>query len=548
MYEPTPHTLGRYELVSLLGRGGHGEVWRARKAGPMGFTAEVAVKVLFNSGSEAQLQAEARLGALLRLPNVVAVHGLEEVDGRWLMEMELVEGQSLHEVLKRRKVLSPRALVQLGQQVLEGLIHIHELAVDGTPVGLVHRDIKPGNLLIDGAGAVRIADLGVACLSSGQSVVGTIGYASPEQLRGDVVDGRADLFSLVAVLVRCCGQRALVGGRGDVGLLRTLDLDEAKVRAWVAPVDEFLPGLAPMMARWLAPRVAERPRDARAALREWSQLDLRYAMGISLAEAANETTPDPGASLSDTPEPAPERQAPEREPREPLVGREDVLRAAELAWGTGPVLLVAGTRHVPSPGGAGLVGGPVHGPERTRGALRHRERLRAHRGPHRRGDGRGGPERGPGPSSLGGARHAGAAHRRGRALAGRVGRGRGAGTAGAGHVAAGAPGLSLAGGPGGAPGAEGRRRALPAPLADGLTGGRRGHRHGGARPRRGTAGHRAGRSRGWGWGPTRAPPPGIAPWRPASTPPGTCSTTRPALLSSACRSSRGRSIATAPRR
>jgi len=346
MQESTPQTLGRYELVSLLGRGGHGEVWRARKAGPMGFSAEVAVKVLNATGSGEQLQQEARLGALLRHPNVVAVHGLEEVDGRWLMEMELVEGSSLRDVLKRRKKLSPRALVQLGRQVLEGLTHIHRLVVDGAAVGLVHRDIKPGNLLVDRSGTVRIADLGVACLARTHVAAGTIGYASPEQLRGDPVDGRADLFSLACVLGRACGRPSLVG-RGDLGMVRTLALEAERVASWVEPLDGVLPGLAPLLARWLHPLADERPRNAREAMEEWSTLDLRLATGMSLAQAAAPDAPEESvASMADTPEPAQGRRVPPAVDRDPLVGRDALLGKAEGAWAVGPLLLVG-------PGGIG---------------------------------------------------------------------------------------------------------------------------------------------------------------------------------------------------
>ncbi len=346
MQEPTPRTLGRYELVSLLGRGGHGEVWLARKAGPMGFAAEVAVKVLNATGSGEQLQQEARLGALLRHPNVVAVHGLEEVEGRWLMEMELVDGSSLRDVLKRRKKLSARALVQLGRQVLEGLAHIHHLVVDGSPVGLVHRDIKPGNLLVDRSGTVRIADLGVACLARTHVAAGTIGYASPEQLRGDPVDGRADLFSLACVLGRACGRPSLVG-RGDLGMVRTLALQPARVASWVEPLEEVLPGLAPLLARWLHPLPDERPGDAREAMEEWSTLDLRLATGMSLAQAAAPDAPEePVASMADTPQSAQGRRPPPAADPDPLVGRDALLGKAEGVWAVGPLLLVG-------PGGIG---------------------------------------------------------------------------------------------------------------------------------------------------------------------------------------------------
>ncbi|MCA9490597.1 MAG: serine/threonine protein kinase, partial [Myxococcales bacterium] len=183
-----PRRLGRYELVRVLGRGAAGVVVQAVLHGPAGFRKRVALKLLHASHGEdearvAELIREARLGGLLSHPNVVSTLELGQVDGRWFVSMELVRGASLS-ALGRDGPMSPAAVVDAGIQLCAALSHVHELRDDGDrPLRLIHRDVKPGNLLLDRSGLLRLADFGIAGLSAelGGGAAGTPGYLAPEQ-------------------------------------------------------------------------------------------------------------------------------------------------------------------------------------------------------------------------------------------------------------------------------------------------------------------------------------------------------------------------------
>ena len=247
--------LGRYELVHRLGAGGGGEVWEAVLHGPAGFRRRVALKLLREGSAtpearEALLQ-EARLGALVAHPHVVSTLELGEHEGQWYLVMDLVRGCTAS-ALRRRGPLPPGALLDIGVQVCDGLAHIHGLTdQDGWPLGLVHRDIKPGNLMIDTARQVRIVDLGIARLQGTEEVpAGTPGFVAPEQLRG--LEGpRADVFALGATLSYLALGRPPFG-KGAQAIARVLDpgADAAvtdPTRA--ADLDAYLGGLGAVLAR-----------------------------------------------------------------------------------------------------------------------------------------------------------------------------------------------------------------------------------------------------------------------------------------------------------
>jgi len=200
-----PDTVGRYILRAQLGKGAMGEVWRAED--PQ-IGREVAVKLLHvpdglsdeNRGEwEARFLREARAAGRLSHPGIVAIHdvGTSE-DGQPFIVMELVEGRGLDAVMKEGPRQDPAAVLDWGAQLAEALDSAHRR-------GVVHRDIKPANILIDENGRARIADFGIARISESEltregSFLGSPAYASPEQIRGQAVDGRADLFSLGATL------------------------------------------------------------------------------------------------------------------------------------------------------------------------------------------------------------------------------------------------------------------------------------------------------------------------------------------------------------
>ena len=212
--------LGPYEIVAPLGAGGMGEVFRARDTR---LGRDVAVKVLPEAFARdpdrlARFQREARAVAALSHPHIVALHDFGEEQGTVYTVTELLEGETLRAAL-RRGPLPVRKAVEQAVQIARGLAAAHEK-------GIVHRDLKPENVFVTADGQVKILDFGLARLEaatvSGESeiqtitrdtaagvVLGTVGYMSPEQVQGLVVDHRADVFALGCVLYEMLtGRRA----------------------------------------------------------------------------------------------------------------------------------------------------------------------------------------------------------------------------------------------------------------------------------------------------------------------------------------------------
>jgi serine/threonine protein kinase len=203
-----PQSIGKYRIVKLLGRGGMGAVFQAFDPH---LERDVALKVMlpqFADQPEHKLRFEREARAVARMmhPNVVTVFDLGyHTDGSPYIVMELLKGRDLLHLLHEEPSLALRRKVAIAVQVLEGLAHAHK-------VGIVHRDIKPGNVFIVEGGDAKIMDFGIARISeSGAAasglVVGTANYMSPEQVTGGVVDGRSDLFSVGCMLAEMAGGR-----------------------------------------------------------------------------------------------------------------------------------------------------------------------------------------------------------------------------------------------------------------------------------------------------------------------------------------------------
>jgi serine/threonine-protein kinase len=207
---------GRYELLLPVAKGGMSRVWAARLRGTRGFEKLVAIKTLFADGVEKQrlepmLLAEARLAARIQHPNVAQYLDLGERDGMLFVVMEWVDGESLTSLIRNSTRLGRIPLgvsAQIVAQACNGLHGAHELRdARNEPLGLVHCDVSPHNLMISGTGAVKLIDFGIAKATSGapmegQSgmVAGKLAFMAPEQARGHEVDRRADIFSLGIVL------------------------------------------------------------------------------------------------------------------------------------------------------------------------------------------------------------------------------------------------------------------------------------------------------------------------------------------------------------
>ncbi|MDN3292867.1 serine/threonine-protein kinase [Streptomyces ficellus] len=201
---------GRYRVIRQLGRGGMGVVWRALDE-VLG--REVAVKELRtytdSSGPELadlrlRMQREARAAARVRHPGVISVHDVAEHEGRPVIVMELIDGPSLDDVLGERGVMDPREAAAIGAKVLEALDAAHR-------VGVLHRDVKPGNVLLDRGGRVVLTDFGIAAmddpgdgstthLTRSGELVGSLDYLAPERAQGQEPGPASDIWALGATL------------------------------------------------------------------------------------------------------------------------------------------------------------------------------------------------------------------------------------------------------------------------------------------------------------------------------------------------------------
>lgn len=194
---------GRYHLIELLGRGGMGEVWRAHDTAT---NRTVAIKLLpphlaQDATFVQRFRREAEAAAQLNSPHVVPIHDYGEIDGRLFVNMRLIEGRDLQQVLAEGP-LDPARAVRIVGQVARALHAAHK-------IGLVHRDVKPSNILLDDDDFAYLIDFGIARgadqtrMTGTGSVIGSWPYMSPERLRAGQIDARSDVYALACVLYEC---------------------------------------------------------------------------------------------------------------------------------------------------------------------------------------------------------------------------------------------------------------------------------------------------------------------------------------------------------
>jgi tRNA A-37 threonylcarbamoyl transferase component Bud32 len=272
-------TFGRYQLKRRIGTGGMAEVFVASAFGAEGFVKEVVIKrILPAFGEDPEFVRmfinEARLAARLQHANIVQIYDFNHVDGVYYIAMEWVDGldlRSVANVARRRAIPLPLHLaVHVGVETLKGLHYAHTRSEGGRPLDVVHRDISPHNLLVSFAGEVKITDFGIAKAAAVSaatrrgSVKGKLAYMSPEQVQGESVDARSDLFSLGVVLWELLAGHRLYQADSEGELF-------AKVRqAEVPPLREQNPEVTPeleaVIRRLLAARVEDRFQAAADAL------------------------------------------------------------------------------------------------------------------------------------------------------------------------------------------------------------------------------------------------------------------------------------------
>jgi Tol biopolymer transport system component len=273
--------LGPYEILSPLGAGGMGEVYRAKD---MRLDRIVAIKTLrpevaSDAGRLRRFEQEARAASALNHPNIVTIHDIGSQDGTLYIAMELVEGSSLRELVAGDDPLPVRKTLELATQIAEGLARAHA-------AGIVHRDLKPENVLVSRDGFVKILDFGLAKLAAASAeegsevrtaaapethpgtVLGTVGYMSPEQASGRPLDYRSDQFSFGSLVYEMCtGRRAFRRSTHAETLT-------AIIREDPEPIGQVNPK-APAPLRWILERcLSKDPEERYTSTRDLAR-DLR---------------------------------------------------------------------------------------------------------------------------------------------------------------------------------------------------------------------------------------------------------------------------------
>jgi serine/threonine protein kinase len=275
---------GRYVLLDEIGAGGMAVVHRAVLTGPRGFQKAVALKRIQPTLSDVpafreRFIWEARTAASLCSPNIIQVVDFGEIDGTLYLAMELVDGMSvdrLRELAEGTGVDLQLAAVHMVHQAALGLDFAHHAELDGRPIGLVHRDVSPENILVSRAGEVKVGDFGIAKatrtprrLTTSGAVMGKLRYMSPEQAAGLRLDARSDVFGLGLVLFELlAGERLLdaVNRRAVMAQLRSGDFDVPSARNAKVP-----PELDLIVAKALAPERSARYQSALEMARDLEQ-------------------------------------------------------------------------------------------------------------------------------------------------------------------------------------------------------------------------------------------------------------------------------------
>jgi tRNA A-37 threonylcarbamoyl transferase component Bud32 len=252
----------RYEIIAVLGRGGMGTVYRAKD---LELEEEIAVKTLrpefvADKTLLARFKDEIRLARRLTDANIVRTHDFGEWSGVCFLTMECVQGITVRELIDTRGRLGISATLAIAAQLAHSLAVAHEH-------GVIHRDIKPQNLLVDEAGVLKVMDFGVARLAERSTanteaglVLGTPSYMPPEQLMGEPVDARSDLYAAGVVLYECLtGQLPFQAG-SVISLVAKLLKEDARPPQQVNP--EIPPALSALVLRLLAKKPEERVQTA----------------------------------------------------------------------------------------------------------------------------------------------------------------------------------------------------------------------------------------------------------------------------------------------
>lgn len=359
---------GRYRLLELLGVGGMAEVFLAKLEGPEGFERRLAIKRILPSYSrnDAFVQMfidEARLVGHFNHPNIVQIHDFGKIDGSYYISMEFVEGIAIADILSRYKAANMpvplEVLLEVGIQACRGIDYAHRETDDlGRPLGIIHRDLTPHNILISKKGMVKITDFGIAKASMNTHMTqagmikGKVPYMSPEQAMGLPLTHVSDVFSIGIVLYEICTLRRLFEGESDFAILRKVQ--EARIPSITAQNPTIPPELERIVMKALARDRLERYQWASELEADLTRL--RFSLGnqlqtYTLADFVQRfmaTQPPrpkllPKGAESAPPAPAPTPTAPESAPSRVSTTKGGADMQASLSE------LAAGLAHVEDP-------------------------------------------------------------------------------------------------------------------------------------------------------------------------------------------------------
>ena len=338
--------IGRYEVQRLIKEGGMGAVYLARDPN---IGRQVAVKLIkgeLTDSDRRRFAQEARAAGGLNHPNIVTIYDYGESDGTPYLVMEFVEGTTLAELIRRREPLMLERKLRYVGEMCAGLEHAHRS-------GVIHRDIKPANLIIDPHGVLKILDFGVARLlettkTSLSLIPGTPGYMSPEQIQGETLDGRSDMFAAGAVFYELLSSQSAFVRANDTPasvMLRIIQEDPPPLRT-------LCPELDPAIERIVAKALARSPGDR---FGDMGQMRTALEAAAAHSEAANNRGPGRTATAQPPTETREPPSAPVSKAGAPALS----ARASALVIGGLLLIAVAAaawllTRPVASPAGTSV--------------------------------------------------------------------------------------------------------------------------------------------------------------------------------------------------
>lgn len=302
VFGPLPR-IGRYELIARLAVGGMAEVYLARHGELSGFKTLVVVKKVLPHLAEnpefiSMFLDEARIASMLDHPNVVRIVEVGRAGNDYFLAMELVQGKPLGSLIRRsndrQQPLDPKLAALIMAQAAAGLHHAHGVSdAEGHPLGLVHRDVSPKNILVSFEGGVKVIDFGIAramgriSQTNTGGMKGTVGYMAPEQAKSEPVDRRSDVFACGVVLWETLTSRRLFRKENDLATMRALIYDPVPRPSTVAKV--------PAVLEQITMKALNRDPEQRFQ----SALELALALERHIGQAGGASTSHLGALMRD---------------------------------------------------------------------------------------------------------------------------------------------------------------------------------------------------------------------------------------------------------